>query len=360
MFTACTATQGKVKDENGGVVSEVTKTPIEVMTVGSSDMTNSVLLSGKIASARDVYVSPMIQGKVLSVNVREGDIVKKGDVLFTIDKKDVERQYNDMKANLDDTKLLNEKTLEIERKNIEDLKALYEVGGIAKSDLEKAELGFLSKEIQINSSLQSVETQLQNLEDTLANVAVTSPINGVVTAMNVIEGTIAQATSQQPLLAVSETNSPEVSIGISETLLPYIKSGDTVKITVPAVSTEGFDAKVRSVSTTTDVQTGLYTVTVTLPTDESYSIGMFVNAEFITEEQKAVVSVPQSAVLTDQESKYVYVVENEKARKVPVTTGLTNGTNTEITSGLNGGEILVIKGSEYLTNDSFVEIVGGN
>lgn len=357
LLTAC-AGEKEAKDVE--TKTNISKTSVEVITTGVSDMTNSVLLSGKIKSAREVYVSPNITGKVLSVNVREGDTVSKGDVLFTVDKQDLERQYTDLKKNLEDTKMLNEKTLEIERQNLEDLKALYTVGGISKNDLEKAELGFMSTEIQINSTIQSTETQIQNLADTLSNTSVTSPINGVVTAMNVIEGTIPQPTGAEPLLSISETNAPEINVDISETLLPYIKAGSKVKITVPAVSTESFETTVRSVSTTTNEQTGLYSIKIDLPADAKYSIGMFVNTEFTTEEQKAVINIPQSAVLTDDESKYVYVVENEKARKVNVTTGLTNGSNTEITSGLVGAEILVVKGQEYLSNDMYVDIVGGN
>lgn len=383
-FTACSSTATTTTTTTD---TKITTTPVEVTEVEVSDMTNTVLLSGKIASAREVYVAPVVQGKVLNVYVLEGDTVKAGQTLFTVDNSDTQRQYDDLKQQYEETIELNEKSLDLLRQNleisiesleearqdIEDLKALYEIGGVAKNDIDAAELALkqqepsitqqevnlIQTESQMNTGLQTFETQLKNLEDVLVYGKVTAPISGVVTAMNVIEGTMSVSTTGDPLVAISEVDAPQVSIDISETLLPFIKAGTDVKITVPSVSSEGFMAEVRSVSTTTNPMTGLYTVTVDVPLDQDYVLGMFVNAEFTTDNQTAVVNVPASAILTDDSNQYVFIIENSKARKVYVTTGITNGTNTEITSGLIGAEQLVIVGQEYLSNDTAVEVVGG-
>lgn len=386
IFMLCACSSEETQSENASNPA-ISTTPVEVLDVAVGDMTNTVTLSGKIASARDVYVTSVLSAKVLNLYVLEGDTVTQGQTLFTVDNSDTQRQYNDLKQQYNDTVELNAKSLELLyqnlevtitsiediRKTIDELKALYEIGGVSKNDIEQAELALkqqepsitqqevniIQTESQMNTGLQTIETQLKNLEDVLAYGKVTAPISGVITAMNVIEGTIAVSTSGQPLITISEVDSPQVSISISETLLPYIKSGTPVHITVPSISSEGFSANVRSVSTSTDPMTGLYTVTVDLPLDQDYALGMFVNAEFTTANQTAIVTIPSSAILTDGVNQYVFVVENNKARQIFVTTGITNGSETEITSGLIGSEKLVTVGGEYLTNDSAVSIVGG-
>ena len=151
----------------------------------------------------------------------------------------------------------------------------------------------------------------------------------------------------------------KVSVMVSEALVPKIAIGDTVKVNVNAADAS-FDGTVRSAEKAANMQTKLYTVTVTVPAEvEGLLNGMFADVTFYTAVSEGAVVVPTDAILTSGETQYVFVVENGTARQVEVTTGLNSSGVTEITSGLEAGVQLVTVGQQYLTDGDAVRIVEG-
>ena len=111
---------------------------------------------------------------------------------------------------------------------------------------------------------------------------------------------------------------------------------------------------------TANVQTKLYTVTVTVPAEVTGLLnGMFADVTFYTAVSEGTVIVPTDAIVTSGESQYIFVVDNGTARQVEVTTGLNASGVTEITSGLTTGEQIVTVGQQYLSDGDAVRIVEG-
>ncbi|MFI3114895.1 MAG: efflux RND transporter periplasmic adaptor subunit [Clostridia bacterium] len=347
------------------VDTTISATSVEVVTVSNSDISNQVKLSGKIASNRDVSVYAMMSSEVLSLNVEVGDIVEKDQVLFVQDAYPVDdytRELNNLRTSYNSTKALLDEATEQIVTALNNSRELYEIGAASKYEVEQLEFTLTQQEStnksQLDSLTNAIDQIVSQMEDLNENTVVKSPISGVVTQVNLIENMM--AASSYAAVVISDNSQMQVQISIAETLVPYIKADDIVMVTIPSMSLEPFEAVVRNVSPATNAQTGMYTVKIELPTDGEYYIGMFTEIVFTTDSVTGSLNVPSNAIVIGDEYQYVYVVgTDDLARRVPVTTGLTDGNYTQITSGLIGGEKLVVTGQEYLTDNSLVNITGG-
>lgn len=161
-------------------------------------------------------------------------------------------------------------------------------------------------------------------------------------SLNAVEN--AFVSPSMPVAVIDGPEQMKVTVSVSEALVPKLAIGDEAEVTVSAVDAT-FTAQIRSVEQTANAQTKLYTVTLTVPADVSGLLsGMFADVTFRTNASENAVVVPTEAILTSGEEQYVFVVENDTAKYVPVTTGLTGNGVTEITSGLQPGQQLVTVG----------------
>ena len=373
--------------------------PVEVAAVGKKTLANTAILSGKVTSDTDVSVVPKIPGKVESVKVKVGDSVHKGMVLFTLDASDIQKQVGQMNASLQlaeaayqksqeqlntgKTTLERTKTLAAEKiaeakRNLANTKALYEAGAVAKVQLDQAELGLKELESSFASQLEQLQGQtsdstLQMAEaqrnqaqvgynqalEGLDNAVVTAPVEGVVSQVNITVGNM--ATSAQPAISLTNTNSLYTSLSVAENLVNRLKTGKTVKVTVPSVSEESLEGKIDNISPTTDPKTQLYPIKISMKnTSGLIKPGMFAKVELATEEKADVIAINSEAVILKNEKTLVYIVEGDKAVAREVVTGLDTGVEIEILKGLNLNDQVIIKGQTLVDEGHKVKIVGGD
>ena len=95
------------------------------------------------------------------------------------------------------------------------------------------------------------------------------------------------------------------------------------------------------------------------PSGVNYPIGAFADVTFFTNRRTDTVTIPSDAILTNGEIQYIYTVTGTTAHKVEIETGVVGAGVTEVTSGLSGGETLVVKGQSYLSDGAAVRIVSG-
>jgi len=126
------------------------------------------------------------------------------------------------------------------------------------------------------------------------------------------------------------------------------------------VTTSSVSITISNLEKSANIQTKLYTVTLSVPEDVTALLsGMFADVTFHTDVSQNVIVVPTEAILTSNDIQYVYVVEENVAHYVEVTTGLTGSGVTEVLSGLEEGQQLVTVGQQYLAEGDAVRIVGG-
>jgi len=235
-----------------------------------------------------------------------------------------------------------------------------------KTSLERTK-ALAALEVQTSdSTLQLAEAQLNQAKvgynqalDSLENAVVTAPVDGIVSQVNVQVGNMASSAQS----AVSLTNAQNLysSLSVAENLVNRLKTGQTVKVTVPSVSQESFAGKIAYISPSSDPKTQLYPLKISLENLSGLiKPGMFATVELTTEEKTDVMAVKSEAVILKNEKTLVYVVEGDKAVAKEVVTGLDTGVDIEILKGLNLNDPVIIKGQTLVDEGLKVKIVGGD
>lgn len=358
--------------------------PVEVETVASKTLINTATLNGKVSSETDVSVVPKISGKVMSVNVKVGDTVNAGEVLFTLETTDLntayqlaeasyqnsKEQWESAKSSLERTQAIASEKIADAKKTLANTKALYDAGAASKSQLDQAELGLKELESSYagqiealsvqasDSSLNLVEVKLTQAREALDNATVTAPVDGIVSLVDVQVGNM--ATSAQTAVGLTNTSTVYTTVNVTENLVNRLKNGDLVKVTIPSVSEKSFEGRIENISPAADAKTQLYPVKVLIGNPENLiKPGMFANVQLTTDQKADVMAIKSEAVVLKNEKTIVYIVQEDKAVAKEVTTGLDTGVDVEILQGLNPGDQVIFKGQTLVDEGHKVKIVGG-
>jgi len=332
-------------------------------------------VSGKVSADNSVNVMVAVNAKCTAVYKQAGDPVLAGDKICTLDLEGTLASYSAAKINYqslvqqyNDQKAILDKQIKLAEDNVNNLKALFEIGAASQLEIDNAELqlaqakaGRDSGLAQLEAGMQSGKSNLEQLDMVLEHVDgqgnVIAPIAGILASLTATEG--GYVTSSMPVAVIDGAGQMKVTVMVSEALVPKLNIGDQADIQIPSANAE-FVGTIRSVEKTANMQTKLYTVTLTVPA-ESVGIlsGMFADVTFHTDRAEQAVVVPTEAILTSAGKQMVYVVEGDTAKSVEVTTGLAGSGVTQITSGLKGGEQLVTVGHNYLSDGDAVRVVSG-
>jgi len=235
------------------------------------DLDSIVTASGKVQPKRSVDISAEAMGKVVNVEVNEGDIVTKGQLLLQIDPKNLETAVQNREASLASAKSqLDQTKAQIENSKIalreaeENLKrqeGLYKNGLLARDIFERAQNDVIRQRTNLLVSEQNARTQEQRIKQEDANlesarydlnkVRMVSPISGIVTRRNIDEGETAVVGTMNNagsvLLTIADLSVIETEIEVDETDIPHIKVGQPSKITIDAIPNQTFTGKVTEV-----------------------------------------------------------------------------------------------------------------
>jgi multidrug resistance efflux pump len=250
--------------------------------VQRGDISSDSRLSGKVVAARDVTVYAPVAAEVLEISVKNGDAVEKDQVLFTLDSEDLEKQYQTLLDNYNnteellthqvaaarqavaDTQILMEDQVSLAQENADNTQALYEIGAASRlerdnaqntltqakinadSTIRQTELAYLQAQTNADSTLSSLKDSVEDMEDLLDDTAVKAPISGVVSALSVTKGAV--LAPQMPACVVSETGNDQIAVSVSETAHRFLNVGDTADVTLATLSSDSFPASILSVS----------------------------------------------------------------------------------------------------------------
>jgi multidrug efflux pump subunit AcrA (membrane-fusion protein) len=378
-------TYGPVEEEKGEVY-----TPVEIATVELGSLESTVTLSGRLSANEQVSIIPKASGIVETVNVRLGDVVEAGDILFTIEQNDysrnVEQAQNsvqlaqksvDQAANgLNSAKInfeLNKEKIENAMINLERTRILYEEGAVSKSQLEQAELSASQLSLdalqgqvkqaeiayqQSISQLEQARVGYDQAQSGLDNTIVKSPIKGTVSALNVVQGQIAAAS--QVAATVVEMDRVYLQVNVVENIVTKLQEGQKAQVRVSALSEEFIESTIEYVSPTADPRSQLYTVRVYLDNaDKAIKPGMSGEVKLVLDSVDKAIIVKADAVLDEDGESFVFVVQDGKAIRKTVEVGLDTGDHVEVKSGLIAGEKLIIEGQYYVADGGEVKVVRG-
>lgn len=302
---------------------------VEVAVAGYKDVPQSEVYSSTVQAYAVNNVVPQSGSRIKKIYTEIGDFVSKGQIMAEMDQ-----------ANLDQTSMrLENQEVELAR-----LKALYEGGGLSKSDYEAAELAY-----------NVAKSQFDNLSE---NTILRSPITGVVTARNYDVGDMYAMSS--PIFVVQQITPVKLLVAISETDYSKIKKGQEVEISADALPGRTFTGKVNRIYPVVDPATHTVNVEVVVAnSDRALRPGMYARSTVTFAVNHSIV-IPDIAVVkqqgSGQKSVFVLNADNTVSSRM-ITLGRHTGTEYEVLSGLEEGEKFVTKGHTALRNGDEVNVI---
>ena len=374
MALAMTGCQSKEEDSSQQDDAAV-GVAVQVQQVELSSIATDNNVSGKVAADSQTSIMVAAAAKCTAVYVEAGDEVKAGDKICTLDLASTIAAYNAAKITYDSTvnsyadqKAVLDKQIALYEKNLKDTKALFDIGAASQAEIDQAELTLMGAKnqretalSQLEAGMQSYKSNMQQLDQVLQDVDskgnVIAPVSGTLVSLSATENGYVSAS--MPVAVINGAEQMKITVSVSEALVPKLAIGDQADVAVSAAGAQ-FSGTVRSVEKAANMQTQLYTVTLSVPAEVSGLLsGMFAEVTFHTDRADGVIVVPSQAILTSGETRYVFVVEDGAAKYVEVTLGMMGSGVTEVTSGLTAGQQLVTVGQSYLSDGDPVRIVSG-
>ena len=317
--------------------------------VEKQDITTSVTATGTIEPVTSVDVGTQVSGIVSKLYVDYNSVVKAGQIIAELDRTNLLSDLASAEANLKSA----QSDLDFQKANHERYKNLYDQGLISANDYEQARLSYLRSQQTVAQQKESVKRARTNL----SYATITSPIDGVVLSKEVEEGqTVASSFNTPTLFKIAQDlTNMRVIANVDEADIGEVREGQRVTFTVDAFPNDVFEGNVTQVrqQATTESNVVTYEVVISAPNDDlKLKPGLTANVNIFTLELKDVLAVSSKALrfkpieammqegetITDVDARQkVWVKEGLNFKALAVETGMTNGTLTQITSGVSAG-----------------------
>lgn len=345
---------------NAAVTEEESYTAVEIESLSLKELHIENVMTAKAYADKDVYVIPLMAGKVEKINVAIGDKVNKDEVLFVMDKDDISKQVNQAYAAYEAASAgynVSAAQIQTAKDNFERVKKLYEEGAIPENQYDQAKLSASDESLEAaRMGVEQARVAYENAASMLENAEVKAPIAGVVSNIGIVEGEYAQATN--PPITIVDSDSITIEFGVPSNLINKIKKGDKVKVEISAANFS-MESVINSISSSADIMTNLYNVDIVLNNDGTIKPGMFAKVYLNTDKIESAMAVKTEAVKEKEDKKYVFVANGDVAVEKEVITGLDTGSYIEIKSGLAEGDKVIVKGQDYISDGSKIKVVRG-
>jgi HlyD family secretion protein len=388
-----------------GIIGNKDKaTEVEITAVNEMTIVETVSATGKIQPETEIKISSMVSGEIIDLPVKEGRVVKKGDLLVKINPDLYTSGYNRTLAGLSQTKSglsQADASFKESKSNYDRSKILFDKGIISKSEWDKAVAAFEGAKAAKQSAyynVQSASATVNEAKDNLGRTTIYSPADGTISMLNVELGERVLGTQQMTgteIMRVANLNNMEVEVDVNENDIVKISVGDSAKVEVDAYLKKHFKGIVTSISnsastTLTADQVTNFKVKVRILKESyqdllegkplSYSPfrpGMTATVDIITKRKEKVLGVPISAVLvksdtsavkkvevkdpsktedkekpkSDKKFECVFVKVGDKSKIRIIKTGIQDDSNIEVTEGLKKGDVVIIGPYTTVTKD---------
>ncbi|TDE05259.1 efflux RND transporter periplasmic adaptor subunit [Flavobacterium sandaracinum] len=393
-----------VLSKSGVIGNKDLGTEVEIAQVIPTTVVETVSATGKIQPEIEVKISSEVSGEIISLNVKEGQVVKKGDLLVKINPDLYTSGYNRSVSNLSGTRAnlsQADASFKESKANYDRNKTLFGKGIISKADWDKAigsyEVAKASKQTAY-FNVQSAAATVNEAKDNLGRTTIYAPADGTISMLNVELGERVLGTQQMTgteILRVANLNNMEVEVDVNENDIVKIKVGDEAEVEVDAYLKKQFKGTVTSISNSassalTADQVTNFKVKVRILKEsyedllegkpETYSPfrpGMTATVDIITDTKSNVLSVPISSVViksdtaavkeikvvdpnedqkgaapkSDKKFECVFVKVGDKAKIRIIKTGIQDDTNIEVLSGLKKGDVVITGPYTTVTKD---------
>ena len=319
--------------------------------------------AGEVRAIQLVTVGAQVSGKIETLYVTVGQVVKKGDLIAEIDSTTQQNEVDINKAKLNsyEAQLAAAKvSLKIAEKKYKRTQALRKQNAASAEDLEDAEDAYetaKSKVTELDSTIKETEISLSTAETNLGYTKITAPLDGTIVSVPVKQGQTINAAMDTPtIVQIADLSQMEILIEISEGDISNIKPGVKVTYSILGDLNNIYETTLKSIDPGLTLLTNneytevvgsdeaiYYYGRLVVPNDRGVlRIGMTTQNVIYEDSAEDVLTVPATAIKSEGQGKFVEILTKNGVEKRSVVTGVSDGLNIEVKSGVKEGEEAVL------------------
>jgi membrane fusion protein (multidrug efflux system) len=290
-----------------------------------------VSVQGSLEADENVMVTSKIPGLITSIKVRQGDVVKQGQILAILDDEVLQKSIDEVKVGLSQIVVMYDKQ-----------KALWD-----------QKIGTEMQYLNLKNQKESLEKKLITLKSQVSQTYVTAPFSGVIDEIFAKQGS--PASPGIPLMQLVNVNVLKAIAKVPDSYVSYIKEGDKVNVLFPDLD-KTISATVSYVGRIVDPLSRTFKIEVKVPGgNESLKPNLLAMIQINDKTSNAAIVIQENIVQSTEDGKIVFVTAEEKGQKIArqktITTGLSYNGKVEILSGLTSGESLITTGYQDLADN---------
>jgi len=309
---------------------------------------------GTVTAFYTANIKSRVDGQIMSVNFKEGQTVKEGDLLIVIDPRPYQVQLEQMQAQL----FKDKASLRDAKLNLDRYTTLIPSGSIAQQQVDTQQ----SLVDQLDGQVRTDQAQIDNAKLQIVYCNITAPFTGRVGLRQVDPGNIVHAADTNPMLILTQLQPIAVIFTLPEDQLPTVAEHmKNATLQVDAYSRDNqirlASGKLMTIDNQIDTTTGTAKLKAVFNNEENKLWpNQFVNANLLLETRKNSTVVPAAAILRGPQGTFVYLAKSDKTVEArPVTVSLTQGNTAVIADGVAPGDIVVTDGQDKLQTGSTIE-----
>ncbi len=334
---------------NGGGEAQMEAMPYELMSIATSDFASSSIYSASVQGQQDIEIYPQVSGYLESIAVNEGQVVKQGDLLFTIEQAPYRAAYNAAEASVE----MAQATVATAELNYNNSEQLHSKGIISDSELTMSRNELLSAKAALSSAKAGLLSAKANLDFTM----IKAPSAGVVGKLPYRRGALVSSALPQSLTIISDNSNMYVYFSMNEkqiydlldsygSLDAAIEGMTDLELRLTNGSTYDYKGEVESISGVIDSSTGAVSLRAKFENPERRLLSGSTASVVIANNLENSIVIPKAATVELQGKHFVYRVVDGVATSTPIEISRAmNATEYVVTSGLKVGDVIIASGA---------------
>ncbi len=314
---------------------------VKVKQIEFTDAIQEEKFSGIVRGRYETNLSFQVGGKIISRQVQAGSTVRAGEVLMTLDPKDIAEQSRSAEAQVASARA----QLQLAKSNLDRYTELFKSEAIAAAILDQYKTQYDAALANYNAAV----AQAQQSQNALEYTTLTANANGVISEISAEAGQVIAA--GQTVLKLVQTNEFDVVVDIPENKISAVQIGQPVTITFWAIS-DVVSGTVREISPMADSASRTFTVKISLPQVQSVQLGMTANVLMRGDSPQAII-LPLSAIYQTGNDAQVWIVNDGKVKLKKIEVAAFDDNAVQV-RGLNAGDVVVVAGVQKLRDGQAV------
>jgi RND family efflux transporter MFP subunit len=323
---------------------------VTLLTAQKTTVPDYVEATGTVRAAQSAQLSSQVMGAITRVNVHEGDRVRRGEVLITIDAAQQRAAYASANAGLQasqETIAAADADYALAESTMKRYQMLYDKKSVSPQEFDEVKTKLAAAKARrdaAHAGRTQAEAGVSEANTAVGFTKIRAPFDGLITAKLADAG--AMAAPGVPLLAIEDPSHFRLEASLDEGQIGAVRLGETVPVVLDSLGNQTITGKVGQIVPMADPASRTFTVKIELPPNPQIRSGLFGRARFARGERESIL-VPQNALLHRGQLDAVYVVgKDEIASLRYVTLGKPSADNVEVLSGLENGERIVVQPGE--------------